>query len=234
MQIRFELAPDGGKRAVTEGLSGLGQSECVLPLTSEMTEEAAAHVLNYIANYVKSSGQRILPGETMPYGWSTLRFIFAAGTPNLQIEELAEPLSSVVDAYIPGAWRAIAIRMRQDETVRRNGIATASHHPHRSEFVITCRRISPITPPPVIVLDRLKTRRRDESGWFAGCGDAGHNHRAVSEMTRLHLIYLAELEPRIVPYLAMPEDSRIVFEQRRVITFAPGQQEGQLDALVKG
>jgi hypothetical protein len=233
MQIRFETREDGLRGAVTEGLLAMGQAEIVLPLVGGVSDEAATRVLRYIGDYVAASGQHILPDETMRYGWSTLRFtaVNTEGT-LLAIEELAFPYSATDEEYTLGSAQAIAILQEQDNAVARNGMASVAHHPHRSELAVICRYLSPNQPRRVMVFDRLRSRAPNDSGWFVGCGRPDHDHNDLKELARMHLVYLAELDPKIVYYLAMPEDTRIVFDRGKVIVFAPGEQDGRLDDAI--
>jgi hypothetical protein len=228
-QFRLETRADGLQRVISDGLAPLNQQrECALELNGGVSPEHAERVLRYISDYVTSAHQVLMPGETMRYGWSTLRFAQDPGDPALTIEELAQPLSTENDVFVRGAAKAIAILRAQDDTVRRNGGGSSAHHPHRSERAVICRRLSP-TSAHVMVFDRIKARQNDQSGWFVGCGSTTHDHNDVNELASLHLVHLSERDPRIVPYLAMPEDSRIVFEPEQVFVFGPNEQEGHPD-----
>lgn len=229
MQIRYELAQDGRRRAVTDGLAPFNQFEIALEMAASVGEDAAANLLRYIGDYLAASGKRLQPGETIRYGWSTLRFAQMPPESYLFVSELADPFSSANDQYVPGAARAITIIAEQDSAVQRNGMVAPSHHPHRTETAVVCSRVAPGRPIRVLVFDRLKAVAPDDSGWFIGCGDKSHNHDDATELYRIFLVRLAELDPRIVYYLALPEGSRIVFERRKVIVFPPGQQEGIYD-----
>lgn len=230
-QVRLETRADGQQRVITEGLMQFGQLECALELTAGATEESGAKVLTYIGDYVANSGQHINAGETMRYGWSTLRFIQDPGTNVLAIEELAEPYLPTNESFVRGAGKAIAILRTQDAAVARNRIVTLGHHPHRSERVVICRRLSPNVPWRIMVFDRLQSKQNDQSGWFVGCGQGNHDHNNVNELATLHLVFLSERDPRIIDYLAMPEGTRVVFEPEKIIVFGPGQQEGHIDHL---
>ncbi len=229
-QFRLETRPDGLQRVITDGLASINGRECALELVGGVTPDQAERVLRYIGDYIASSRQKIKPGETMRYGWSTLRFVQDEGDAALSIEELEDPYSTTSDTFARGAAKAIQILRSQDEAVKRNGLSSPAHHPHRSERAVICRRLSPNAPWRVLVFDRIKARQADQSGWFVGCGSSTHDHNDVNELASLHLVYLSERDPRIVEYLAMPEDSRVVFDQRRVIVFNPGAQEGHVDS----
>jgi hypothetical protein len=229
MQIRLETRGDGLQRLVTQGLNEFNQQDFALELLSDVSENEATQLLRYIGDYVASSRQNILPGETMRYGWSTLHFSQDAGADVLTVEELADPSSIGADHYVRGAVTAISILRDQDETVKRNNLRAPGHHPHRSEKAVICRRVSPNQDWRVLVFDRVQARQDDQSGWFVGCGSGSHDHNDVNELATMHLVYLVDREPRILSYLALPGDSRVVFEQRRTIVFGPGEDEGHLD-----
>ncbi len=229
MQIRLETRGDGLQRLVTQGLNEFKQQEFALELLGDVTENEGTQLLRYIGDYVASSRQQIMADETMRYGWSTLHFTQDPGTDVLVVEELAEPLSIGAETYVRGAVTAIGILREQDETVKRNGLRAPGHHPHRSEKAVICRRVSPNLELRVLVFDRVQARQDDQSGWFVGCGSGNHDHNDVNELATLHLVYLVDRDPRTLSYLALPGESRVVFEQRRVIVFGPGQEEGHLD-----
>ena len=229
MQMRFESAPDGKRRALTNGLVAMGQADLALETTPNISDEAVERVLYYISDYLAASGQHILAGETMRYGWSTLRFAATASPDLLNVEELANPFAPGAEMFATGAAQAIGILAMQDATVQRNGIAIAAHHPHRSELAVVCRRLKPNPPPKVMVFDRIKTTQPDDSGWFVGCGSPDHNHNDFNELSRLHLVYIATLDPKIIAYLAMPEETRVVFDHGQVIVFPPGEEDGRID-----
>lgn len=228
MQVRFETHPSGARRAVTVGLQEMGQTEFMLLMTPHVTDESGTRLLRYIGDYIAISGQHIRPNETMRYGWSTLRFTKSTNEPLLIIEELKDPFSAASSVYIAGADTAVSVLNEQDAAVQRNGIERAAHHPHRSEIAVICRHVTPTSA--VLVFDRIKTTRADDSGWFVGCGNPDHDHNDTRELARMHLIYLAEALPQIVTYLAMPEDSRVVFENGKAIVFPPGEDDGRLDS----
>jgi hypothetical protein len=227
MQIRYERSAAGENRAVTSGLHEFGQKEFALLQTANLTEDGASRILKYIGDYVTASQKTIKTGETMRYGWSTIRFTPSSDGMYLSIEELANPFSPTSERYVLGAATALTILQEQDNTVRRNSGKSIGHHPHRSELAVICRHVTPKSQ--LLVFDRLKSTRQDDSGWFVGCGNPNHDHNNVDELGRMHLVHLADVNPKIVAYLAMPEDSRVVFDDGRIIVFAPGQDEGRDD-----
>lgn len=60
-----------------------------MPRPADAERDAyAGRILEYIVGYLRASGRRILPGETMACAWSTPRFE-AAATPGSPIGTLA-------------------------------------------------------------------------------------------------------------------------------------------------
>jgi hypothetical protein len=69
------------------------------------------------------------------------------------------------------------------------------------------------------------------NGWFLGCYSSDHNHHDPEELAMMHLMHLVEQFPGLFPYVAMPVDTQVVFEERQVIIFRPGEQGGEVDLL---
>ncbi len=225
MQILYDIAPNGARRARTEGLQSVGQMEISLEVNGQIPEDSSERLFRYISDYVMVSGQKIHSGETMRYGWTTLRFTLAPDGTMLQIEELAQPFSPDSSDYTAGAVNAMAILTKQDTTVRRFNIQKIGHHPHRSEMAIICRNLN--AKSKIMVFDRIASNKTEDSGWFVGCGDSGHDHNNLQELARIHLAHLVAGRPKIVYYLAMPEETRVVFDYTKTIVFPPGENEGR-------
>ncbi len=68
-----------------------------------------------------------------------------------------------------------------------------------------------------------------DSGWFLGCCRSDHDHNNSAELAKIHLLHLVGQFPGLFPYLAMPVDTKLVFETNQVIVFGPEEQEGQVD-----
>jgi hypothetical protein len=128
-----------------------------------------------------------------------------------------------------GAEQALALLAAQDAAGPRFGLPAGAHHPHRSELAVICRRVSPTTPRRLLVLERMRAAGQDDSGWFIGCGQQDHQRDDVTELARLHLVDVSDLDPCVVTYLAMPVATRVALDASRIIMFSPGQQGGIID-----
>ncbi len=77
-QIRFatDALPGGDRFVRTVGLAKLGQTEIgalVQAKRGPRWDHRVIDVLQFLVNYVVGSGARILPEETVEYGWTLLR-----------------------------------------------------------------------------------------------------------------------------------------------------------------
>jgi hypothetical protein len=65
--------------------------------------------------------------------------------------------------------------------------------------------------------------------WLVGCTDREHAHNDPNECALAHLSHLVESYTYIFPYLALPDDSSVVFEDGKVIVYRPNDPEPYLD-----
>src|SRR5579859_7233627 len=240
MQIRFHHATNQVRWAYTDGLRTLGQQEIAVlapwhehdprnrPLTS---------LLRFLEGYLTSQPKRILPGQTLHYRWTTLRFVddeqqvSGAGPDVLLIEELQAPFSQQNSSYVPGVARTMALTHLQNEVMRRNTVTGEAAHPHRTHMAFVCARVTPETVHRLrpLMAHRAWEPQGHESGWFLGCCDRTHNHDHPDELARIHLLHLVERFPGLFPYLAMPVGYQLLFEKKQAIIFHPGERHGQVD-----
>lgn len=231
MQIRMSTGDALPRRAWTEGLEALGQQELGVTLPwpqGDARDEQVMRLLRFIEGYVSSQPRRIMAGQTMKYGWSTLRFVADEQENRLLIEELSNPHTSGESAYVPGASRAVAL---QEEVLRRLRITGESGHPHRSNTAIVCNRVTPETVGSLRPLQVQRLERPDGrySGWFVGCVGGGHDHDDADQLEQVHLVHLVARLPGLFPYLALPVGAALLFEAEQVVVFRPGEQEGHSD-----
>ncbi len=240
MQINFRATENQTHWAWTDGLQTLGQREIAVMVPwpeHDPRERLMINLLRFIENYLIGQAKRILPGQTMHYGWTTLRFVrdehnlSGAGTEVLLIEELEHPFALDDTSYVPGVAHTMALMQLQEEAVRRNKITGDVIYPHRSHFALVCKRV---TPESIHLLRPLRAHRAWQpearnSGWFFGCCSEEHDHDNSEELATIHLIHLVEHFPGLFPYVAMPVDTMLVFEESQAILFRAGEQGGQVD-----
>lgn len=240
MKVRFCEDKNHIRWVSTDGLQKLGQREIAVTVPwpkQDPRDISITRLFQFIENYLMKQTKRILPKQTMHYGWNTLRFvadeynISGIGTNTLLIEERTNSLPEEA-SYMPGISRTIALQQLQDEAMRRNHITGDAIYPNYSQFALTCKRV---TPKTIRLFRPLRMHRAyepdvQESGWFLGCCDEGHDHDNSDELGMTHLHHLVEQFPGLFPYLAMPIDTLLVFGEDQVIVFRPNEQEGQLDS----
>jgi len=240
MQICFRSTENQACWAWTHGLRILGQREIavIIPWSEQdLRTMFITRLLRFLENYLISQPKRILPEQTLHYGWTTLRFVedehnlSGAGADVLLIEEMQHPFFADDSSYIPGVERMVALMQLQDEAMQRNSVTGDVIYPHRSQYALVCTRV---TPGTVHVLRPLMVHRPwqpnvQESGWFIGCCNQDHDHDHPDELNAIHLYHLVSQFPGIFPYLAMPVNTALLFEKDQVILFRPGEQNGQVD-----
>src|SRR5215469_6170560 len=100
MQIHFQKGNDQERWAWTEGLRTLGQREITVMLSwpeHDLRDLLITDLFRFLENYLRSQSRRILPGQTLRYGWTLLRFMSedhhfnGAGPDALVIFELKNP-----------------------------------------------------------------------------------------------------------------------------------------------
>jgi hypothetical protein len=154
MQVHISKGVKAPRWAWTDGLHTHGQAEVAVPLPwseADPRDQQVKDLLRFLEKYVVEQHGRILPGQTMRYGWTMLRFREdeqnegGQGTETLLVEELRDPFKFGELAYVPGASRALQLVAVQQAAMRRNRITGESEHPHRSKMVMVCSRIRPET-----------------------------------------------------------------------------------------
>ncbi len=213
-QIRFatDALPGGDRFIRTVGLAKLGQTEMgalVQAKRGHQWDHRVIGVLQYLVNYVVGSGARILPEETVEYGWTLLRLRerTMALLEAYEIEDVfsEEPQPSVAQ----GVDRAVRLTEAADDVMRRNGL------PGIGDF-------------QPFFMDRDPLHNPQDSGWSISCGDMLEEHQE-SDLFIEHLAHIAARRPFIVPYLTLPIGCAVSFEREGAFIFPPGKEENRRD-----
>jgi hypothetical protein len=240
MQIYFSSAENQVRWAWTEGLRTLGQREIAVMVPwpeSDPRDRLISDLLRFLENYLTDQPKRILPGQTLRYGWTMLRFVedernlSGAGIDALLIEEMQHPFSLNEPSYVPGVAHTISLLQLQHEAMRRNRVTGDSMYPSPSQIAIICTRVTPETVQRLRPLMAHRAWQPDarESGWFIGCCDRKHNHDDPDELATVHLLHLVKQFPGLFPYVAMPVGYQLLFEKSQAVIFHPGEEHGQVD-----
>ena len=241
MQVHITKGAKGPRWAWTDGLHAYGQAEVAVTLPwpeGDPRDQQVKDLLRFLEKYVMEQHGRILPGQTMRYGWTMLRFRedeqndCGQGTETLLVEELREPFKFGELAYVPGASRALQLVAIQQGVIRRNRITGDSEHPHRSKLVMVCSRIRPETIATLrpLRMERVWEPDSTRSGWLIACVEDDHDHEDVDELEEAHLHHLVERFPGLFAYLALPVGTLLLFTKEDVLVFGPGEQDGRADS----
>lgn len=240
MNISFRVAENRVRWAYTDGLRLLNQQECAVQVSwpeHDGRDLLMRHFFQFVESYLTHQPKRILSGQTLRYGWTTVRFVrdehnvSGTGTETLLIEELQNPFAEEERSYGQGMGHALTLLQVQHEAIRRNTITGEAISPHRSQRALTCTRVTPQTVHHLRPLRIHRAYQADaqQSGWFIGCCERDHDHDDPDQLAMIHLHHLVRPFPGLFPYLAMPRDTLVVFEVQQAILFRPGEQEGQPD-----
>jgi hypothetical protein len=230
IQYATDALPGGDRFVRTVGLAPIGQTEIgarVQAKRDHRWDHRVMDVLQFLANYVIGSGARILPEETVEYGWTLLRI--QARTPALleacEIEDVfrEEPQPPVV----PGVDRAIRLTDAADDVMRRNGFPGVGDFPYRGRGAISCVHLSADATQPFF-MDRDALHDPRDSGWSISCGEMLEEHEEPDLFVE-HLAHLAARRPFIVPYLTLPIGCGVAFDREGALIFASGKDDGRRD-----
>lgn len=243
MRIRWIEAPR--RWAVTAGLAALGQAELALTLdwpVGDPLDAQTVRFLEFIGGYVASQPKRISAGQTLAYGWVQFRFRPATPTDSgvppaaLVVQERPDPLRGAGD-FADGVRRGLALIELQDQVMRRYAITGEAVHPRPNQMAIICARIPPEASawPRAFQAHRRMLDDPGDSGWFVGCMDNNHHHNDPEQLHVVHLDHLVQHFPPLLPYLALPDDTQLLFDpdaggRGGMVVFRPGEANGFLDA----
>lgn len=241
MQVRFEVSDDLPRWAMTDSLTVLGQADIAVPLwwtKDEARDQQIVRLLRFIAAYAASQSSRISTGQTLTYGWTTLRFSRqadsspASANECLVVHELRAPFGGDDTAYVAGATQAIELVQVQERALQRNRITGVAEHPHRMHSAIVCTVVDGSTGMPAepLVLERTEPMEPRDSGWVLRCLRSDHDHDDPSVLHKIHLLHLVTAYPVAFAYLAMPVGTAVMLSDQQVVVFAPGQDSGVVDA----
>ncbi len=235
-----ETTGDGVRWMGTDGLTELGQTEFAVPIRwteDDWRTAACKALLIFIGRYIAEQPKRISEGQTMTYGWTTMRFRSSrdedgpAVAGKLIVQEVANPWSGDAPDYQDGCYGAIVLKRIQDRVMMRHQITGESDAPNRYHEALACTNLYP-TLPDSFFMERMRpaaTAHARSSGWFVGCQDRAHDHDRPENLLSAHLLHLVEQRRYIYPYLSLPIGSAIAFEPDKVIVFAPGAEHGHAE-----
>lgn len=250
MQVCFTSNSDGARWAWTEGLREVAlrseqeapQAELGTPLPwlpDELRDGQVERLLTFLHRYLIRHGNPIRAGQTIRYGWTTLRTrpmpeSGGEGHEQLVLQEMADPFTAPAAesdaAFADGVSLATALLGVQEEALRRNQITGTADHPHRSDTAVVCSRVAREGGTPLTLARLALTERHvHDSGWFVGCQDRDHQHDDPEELRGVHLRHVVAAYPWVFPYLGLPAGSSLTHSEAGIVLFRPGERRGQVD-----
>jgi hypothetical protein len=205
----------------------------------EVKDGLAKEVLWHVVDYLSTSGQRILAGESMPCAWSTIRFeaehLPGAPAEALAVHEMADRLGSPQAGFVPGIAMTVDVLLQQDAALRRNGLADDAPRPHCDQMAVVCDQMlgRPLGTGG-LMLERMEKNNPDDSGWMIGRTDCAHDHDDSRSFHLTHIKHVVSQFPVLLAYIAAPLGTTFLVHADKVIVFAPGAQRGQADPVPPG
>ena len=167
-----------------------GHPEFTLRVARPVVPSLEHILLSYLEEAV-AGGATFVPGETLQFGWSTLR-VLHRGDGTLGLEERTGPATwtESVDQTLEQTWL-------QKEIAASVGVALRLEFPRQDQtaMVAECARGSSI-----VVLSRIPAEMPSFSGWTVTCGDS-HDHGKRAFPT---LLELGTQLPFLPQFLALP------------------------------
>jgi len=201
MNPAFEIVPDPQNplRLTTKGLREIGQDEIASEVSRFELLPGNESFLRFIGNYVLAQDKRIRAGQTMGYGYWTVRF--AADPSGFLTAEEHDPRDL---SFVPGVSYAVSVWERQrEECVHRR---TDFNPPRPDQYVM----ISPDAVTADTPVDAVRyPSPQHMSGWWLSSPDYSG---PVSSMLRQHLYHLTDSRPELVQYLALPPGYRFQWD----------------------
>lgn len=171
-----------------------------------------------------AAGETFSAGQKFQIGWGLVEFR-AEKDGALTLWE--PDMKQFPDFWMEGVTNTLAhLRLQKDVC---ESVLSSRHlsFPMLGNSAIICNRLGQTQS---ILMDR-QTPAGNDSGWFCGCTDEGHDHNSINELKRVSLYEVAvRYAPQIIPYLALPrgvllkagEGSLVIFRDSEQLAFKPG------------
>ena len=159
-------------------------------------------LLDYLEGGV-AQGLRFEPEETVLLGWAMLRVgARADGTLGLWEMDLGAESgwAERVDRSLMQTWQ-------QKELVRSVGLEELVDFPRQLQLGTVCNKVLERTS---YMLSRSAPADEEDSGWFLGCDDLGHDHDRPENVARVQLLSVVDRLPFLAQFLALPATSQVV------------------------
>jgi len=180
-----------------------GQAEFTLSYVSEMGVDLS---LDWFVQWLETrirNGEHFKVGESLRVGWLTC-FIAARPDGTLAIHE--PDFQTIPMTLTEAVSRTLGQLWYQRQVADSVGLVEKLDFPSCDQLAMMCTAFA---GADTVVLHRF-THEADESGWFVGCNNAGHDHHDPAEIDYVSLYDLAVRNPAIVGFLALPADCTVI------------------------
>jgi hypothetical protein len=175
-------------------------------------------LLSFVVEQVRH-GTQYLPGQTIQIGWMTVR-IEKTGDKLVILEPEMGSLPIRFQKGVTNTLRHLRLQKSAAESV---GLETSLDFPSVLQSGIACLKHEDSVD---FVMDRALPQDGRDSGWFVGCTDRTHDHNDPANLRRASLYEIACAKPECIPFLALPQGSFVLHEQKTIkITY----QQTRLD-----
>jgi hypothetical protein len=193
-----------GLAASTSALPAAGGRRLVARVRAPRLLDGAAGLLGFVAAYLAESGARLQPGETLQYGYWSLRFVEEDGA--LVAFERDDEYST----YVPGVDRAVTAwetqRMACEEL-------RSAFDPPRADAIAVAA--SDVFEAPRVEATRYEAGENHCGWWFLTDSYTGDASQVVPQ----HLHHLTAAYPQFTQYLALDVGWSVRLEDGRVSVY---------------
>ena len=202
------------------GCGAFGHPEFTFVMRRELPQPGlAARIVDFFERAV-AKGTRFSVGDTVQYGWSTLRVMQRAdGTLGVLEPDLRHELK-----WIESVDQAVFEHWKQTEVLESLGLAERADFPRQALQAVVCSRVYDVD---AWICGRTEPSAQTDSGWFVGCSDDAHDHQSADALTVAPLVELAVHLPPLTAFFALPAGVDVVLEGNgptRVRVFLDGEE----------
>jgi len=204
----MDVLSQPGDWFVTRGLVDLGMHELALHDERPAWSNDARTLLAYTMQYVESSGNRIVPGQTMSYGFWLVKFVLNDSSV-LEVHEYDED----GELFVKGARLSMEFWREQHRICQ---IVGAAFHPPRPDKLVA---VSSDLPHAAVVEGVRYNLEDPMSGWIIT--SQGYDG-PVQTLRGEHAWHLVRLRRDLIRFLALPVGYRFTSDREDAVRFDPG------------
>src|SRR5437867_369975 len=188
----------------SSGCGKYNQPEFRLRFDPELALERDDRELDETLEGHVASGQKIMSGQYLRFGWMGLHF-----------HELTKHLLAVQEPDLRGfpvqfvdSVTATLRHLRwQKDCAVSVGVPEPLSFPTMFQSAAICRRLAPNQP---FLMER-KPPTDDDSGWFIGCSDVSHEHGRADKLVRASLYEIVlRFHQAVAAFLALPAGTKVL------------------------